>query len=125
VDLFKENKSENDKQSIEFLNRMNSILTKDGVLFINKLNADPSNEKLERDMCATFKNVYTMQVFYTKFFIATNCEGAPKTLGELKKILVHGSKFDSALRFLKDNNCELGISTAHGSANHGISNSIN
>jgi len=54
VDLFKENKSENSRQSLTFLKTLKEKLFKDGVLFINKLNEDSSNKQLEIDLSKTF-----------------------------------------------------------------------
>ncbi len=101
LDIFKENVFDSTKDSSEFLGNIRNHLAIDGVLFINKLRSDTTNKKLGEDLKEIFNTVITLEINFTKFFIATNSPSAPKSSSAIVSLLETASAKTTDFGFFK------------------------
>ena len=101
LDIFKENVFDSSKNLSVFLSNISNHLTTEGVLFINKLRSDPANNSLGNDLKKDFDTLITLDINFTKFFIATNSPTAPKSQKEITNLLETASTKTSDFKFFR------------------------
>jgi spermidine synthase len=101
IDLFREDVFEKSCQTSSFFHKVCNHLTSEGVLFVNKLLNDPSNQEMERELKEIFNTVLTLRIYYTMFFIATNSHKAPRNSIEARQLLLKASGSYHTLRFFR------------------------
>jgi spermidine synthase len=108
VDVFKENIVEGNCTSEDFFIGLQGLLAPDGVLFINKLAEDRSNDKMGIVLKKLFATVFTLQVRHTKYFVSTNSVSAPKNVRGVEIVFKKASVMCPDLKFFaKERACEL------------------
>lgn len=100
IDSFKEDMFENNCQSPTYFNKINEHLAPDGVLLINKLVIDESNNKMGENLKKVYNTVITFQIKYTVFYAATNSQTAPQSVEQVMGILDQAQHINSKLYFL-------------------------
>ena len=101
LDPFKGNVFEESCRSFPFLNKIRNHLTSEGVLFINRVLGDYSNQSVERELKKIFNTVVTLRIRNNLFVISTNSRRAPKNSVEVQRLLLEASKSRQALGFFK------------------------
>lgn len=104
VDVYKKNMFDKNCQSLLFFNKIRSKLSSNGTLFINKLRDDPDNNEVSKILKSLFNVVVTLDIYCTKFFVATNSNNAPKNAKAVKQLLLETSKSYPKLRFFNSIN---------------------
>lgn len=101
LDTFKENQFESALTSRKLLTSIEEHLTPNGVLLINRVGKDTSNQKLEVDLVKIFKTVFSLKVWNNIFYLGTNSPTAPKTEAAALKILRTAAESNEYLNFFK------------------------
>ncbi|MCX6784120.1 MAG: hypothetical protein NT141_03580 [candidate division WWE3 bacterium] len=99
LDAYRENKYDPELGQNDLLKQTAAKLSQSGVLIINRVNGEKSNQDLENDLRGISKVVFAMKVYNNIFYICTNSEVAPKSVSEAAGILKQAEKTNRTLKF--------------------------
>lgn len=104
LDAFRENASDPNSLTPDFLKKCRQLLTSKGVFVINRVNDKVNldgNTDLKKGLKALYKNVYSLNIHNNIFYICTNSSQAPGNLNLVKKSILELAGANRELSFMK------------------------
>lgn len=104
LDAFRENKSDPNSLTKDFLKNCCQLLTGQGMFVINRVNDrvyKTTNNRLKKDLKSLYRNVYSINIHRNTFYICTNSVQAPGKLDLVKKSIWELAVSNRELSFMK------------------------